>query len=272
MTINDSLYVDVVEVCGHVAGKLNEAIVSITSAGKPGTPSWSSLVLVVYFAIRIYRAFASALFQICHGFDLDAQFHERALYEYFVKMIYYGHFKDRADATMRSGPKKHLRLVKRLLYDPEIVLTPEILAFAATVGDVNWDDNFKQMRLDLVNDSAFVKRTDYAAKFVLQNTDDRWRMHWVIPSQVVHGTLMDLFSVVRPEDGVMNVSLDSNLPGSIGRLLDMCQFPINTVLYLRDSLGAVEPSGLNDLAKLVSVLMNSAESLDKKADGAEWSP
>jgi hypothetical protein len=89
---------------------------------------------------------------MAHALHREAQFFERACYEYFLKMFYYSHFRNRAQEMLTSMPAQQLKLINKLGFDPKALMDNNLLSLADSGPAANWDANFKQMRDDLIAD------------------------------------------------------------------------------------------------------------------------
>ena len=82
--------------------------------------------------------------------------------------------------------------------------------------------------------------------FILRISQDRFNVDWIAPSQVVHGSVMDIIAAWKLDqapDGTMTATgeLDSLLPMTNAQLLDSCQFAIHTALLIEEEFALAEP-------------------------------
>jgi hypothetical protein len=81
-------------------------------------------VFTLYVAARICGAFSGGIMLWAHGSDREAQFMNRALYEYFSKMLHHSTFTE-GKKVLASFPKQLERLIKKLRYGPSRFMNDE---------------------------------------------------------------------------------------------------------------------------------------------------
>ena len=92
-----------VELAAAVAAHLNQIIESTDGGFALPKEAWKMFVL--YFAARIYGAFSGCIMLRAHSFDREALFLERAIFEYYTKMLFYAVFKEEASKAFMSFPE-----------------------------------------------------------------------------------------------------------------------------------------------------------------------
>ena len=127
--------------------------------------------------------------------------------------------------------------------------------------DYNGDADFTDLRKRMVNESRFNRQYERATiTFYLKQSRDRFNIHWIAPSQVVHGSVMDVLAAWKLEeavDGSMSATgeLESLMPFPNGALLDSCQFAVHTSLLVEEEFNLPEsPERPPLLSKLVQAL------------------
>jgi hypothetical protein len=162
-------------------------------------------------------------------------------------------------------PAQQLRFINKLGFDPNRFLNATLMTAAETGPDANWDANFKQMRTELMADATFLAKTSPQIKFFLNKSEDRWRVSWIGASQIVHGTLVDAVATIKPdmqEPVTFEVTGDSRLPKPNSSLLDLCQYPVFTILHLKELVGIQDPKDLNATSAQVAELIKRRDELD----------
>lgn len=196
-------------------------------------------------------------------------FLERALFEYYTKALFYSVFKAEASTALMSFPKQQLKLIQKMKYAPSRFLSEAQMKIVELAVDYNGDADFTDLRKRMVNESRFNRQYERATiTFYLKQSRDRFNIHWIAPSQVVHGSVMDVLAAWKLEeavDGSMSATgeLESLMPFPNGALLDSCQFAVHTSLLVEEEFNLPEsPERPPLLSKLVQAL-TEADSLDE---------
>ena len=264
LPLDSSLDAETFEIATQLAGMIERALGTSAGIGPMKPPDWQSKYLAFYYGLRIHGVFGGAIVSMAHALHREAQFFERACYEYFLKMFYYSHFRNRAQEMLTSMPAQQLKLINKLGFDPKALMDNNLLSLAESGPAASWDANFKQMRDDLIADGGFMSQTTPAAKFFVKENENRWRVSWIGASQIVHGTMLDAAATITPdmEEPTFHVTLGSRLPKPNASLLDLCQYPVFTILHLKALIGLQEPPELEKAATRVAELIAKRDELD----------
>jgi len=258
--------------CVDLARQVAEDLINVLErAGLPFDviqEPWKMFVL--YYASRIYGAFGGTISLRVHGFDREASLLERALYEYYTKMMYYTIFKSDAQDAVRSYPKQYQQLLDKLKFEKSRFMSEEQMVLAEAAFDYNLDAHFKNMRDKLVREPRFTRcAAKPAIKFYLTEPRGRWNIYWVATSQVVHGSLMDVLAASKLdlEKREITGELDSRRPQPNVAMLMACDFAIYTALHLESEFGLTESVDRSNIIQQVTLADRVASSMDDFVDG-----
>lgn len=266
LPVDSRLAMNTVELAAAVAAELNAAIESTSGGFALPKEAWKMFCL--YYAARIYGAFSGSIMLRVHTFDREAQFLERAIYEYYTKLLFYAVLKSEASKAFMSFPKQHLKLIEKMTYTPSRFLTQEQMEMVEAALDYNADSNFAALRARMLADTRFTRQYERPPiKFYLKETRNRFNVDWIAPSQVVHGSLMDIIAAWKLEhasDGSMSATgeLESLGPLPNAQLLDSCQFAIYTAVLIEEEFKLSEPPQRSALLHRLISAFDSVEALD----------
>lgn len=266
LPVDDRLARSTMDLASSVAADLNATIDSTSGGFALPDEAWQMFVL--YYAARIYGAFSGCIMLRAHTCDREAQFLERAMYEYYTKMLFYSIFKEDAKAAFLSFPRQHVRLIKRMKYQPSRFLTEDQLQMVESAVDYNGDANFADVQRRLIASSQLISQSERpTVGFYLRQPQDRFNVHWVAPSQTVHGSILDILAAWNLEEtasGDLSFTgeLDSLQPIPNGRLLDSCEFAVHTALLIGEEFAVPEPPGREALLKKLAAALGDVGDLD----------
>lgn len=261
---DNRLFTENIELASAVSSNLNSTLEAASSSliRLPGE-AWK--IFVLYYGARIWGSFSGGIMLRAHGFNREAQYLDRASYEFYTKLLYYATRREEAEEAVKSFPKQHIKFIKKLKYEAEHFLDQEQMKLAESVIDYDGDANFTTMRERLMNDERFLTAASQpSVKFYLNEAVNRWNLNWILPSQVVHGTLMDLIAASKldPESASVTGELDSLRPHPNGELLDSCQFAIFAAYHVELSFALAKSEDRNKLAVVLTNALKSASSMD----------
>jgi hypothetical protein len=121
------------------------------------------------------------------------------------------------------------------------------------------------MHEELLADEAFKKMMDKAAvAFYLDNPEREWNIRWILPSQVVHGSIVDLFAssqldLDKPE---ITGELDSLRPAPNRALLEMAQYALCTTRHFEAEFGLSASPNAASLTEGLEEALRAADQED----------
>lgn len=263
LPFDDRITKENLTVARSVAAELESTLSRVSGTFDLRKDGWK--IFVLYYASRILGALGGEIALRVHGFGREAEFLDRALYEYYTKMLYYSTLRDQASKALQSVPKQYIKLVEKLRMDPRRFLDEDQMKAIESAVDYNGDADFKDMRERLIRDTRFTRQTDRASVlFYLKESRNRWNVDWVAPSQVVHGSIMDVVAAMKLDGDKMTVSgeLSSHRPRPNGQLLDACQFAIFTVAHVEGAFGLAEHSGRPALSQRLAAAFADSKAAD----------
>lgn len=220
---------------------------TLASAAQPFdiyNETWKLFAL--YYGARIYGAFGATIAVLFHTFGREASYLDRALYELFTKLLYYTTLHERAREALDGFPRSHVKFMRKLSIEPAKLLSPEQLKVVEGASVYNTDEQFTKMHAELLKDERFKQSAHKpAVKQYLNDPAGQWHLRWVIPSQVVHGTIVDLFAsspidLDRPE---ITGELNSERPSPNAALLRAVQDALYTAVHIEGEFGLAQASG-----------------------------
>ncbi len=148
----------------------------------------------------------------------------RAQYEYFLKMIYFDHYPERARDVMKSLDVHDFCFWRQVGSDLTSRWSAEqIKAFEdATVGETD----FAAIMESLKRDRRFFKaqESNPFALWFFKNFQSSYRVHWVYGSTVVHASPVDINNVVTSDDDKnLIINVDSRMKAPNLTVADLAQ-------------------------------------------------
>jgi hypothetical protein len=221
-------------------------------------------LFALYYGARILGAFGGNIATSFHTFGREAAYLDRAIYEFFTKLLYYTTLRHRAREALDAFPKAHAQLFRRLNLEPTKLLSPELLEIMNAAPIYKADEVFKKMHEELLADEAFKKMTHKAAvAFYLDNPEREWNIRWILPSQVVHGSIVDLFASSQLDWDKPEITgeLDSLRPVPNRALLEMAQYALCTTRHFETGFGLGESP---HAAKLTEDLQSALRAVEQE--------
>ena len=148
------------------------------------------------------------------------------------------------------------------------------MALVDRVADYKPEATFKALYDELMADSDFRLQSDRpAVNLALTNPRWRWNQFWLFPSQVVHGTLADVFTACRLEKGqhepVVVGHFDSEMDLPNGALMGACMFPFYAARHLEEEFGLPESSAMPALLMRFHAAATSSDEVDAERSGGD---
>ncbi|HEY2476299.1 MAG TPA: hypothetical protein VGI19_16040 [Candidatus Cybelea sp.] len=232
--------------------------------------TWKMFLL--YYGARLLAVHRAGITLRFHALGREAEYTDRALFEFITKLLYYSTLRARASEALKTFPKQHLKLFRKLALDPSTFLTKEQMDVAENAADYNADATFKGLHDELMADSRFQQqRSRPAIKWYINNARMRWNQYWVIPSQVVHGAIPDVFAACKldlgdPDHPKVSGELDSFRPRANGSLLDSCQYAVFAWRHLQEEFGLEESSTAPPLVNSLNAALLGVDEVDGPFD------
>lgn len=129
---------------------LNDALTDIRLDRR--STEWSSRVLAVYYASRMYGASAGATMMIAHGLGREAIILSRCQYEYFIKLLYYDHNHEEATNILELLDSYSLRFAESVNLDVRQGLSEEAVAKLERLSKAAYRGNLVAIVNRLEND------------------------------------------------------------------------------------------------------------------------
>lgn len=260
----------------EIAADLEKTLTSISGTFDLRADAWK--IFVLYYGSRLLGVFGAGIVMRSHGFGREAAFIDRAIYEYYTRMLYYSTFNEGATRALQSIPRQYTRLIEKLRLNPRRFLDEKQLTDFENAIDFNADADFRGMRDSLVRDTRFTRQSDKpSVGFYLKESRNRWNIHWVVPSLVVHGSIMDVVAAMKLDADKLTVTgeLSSLTPKPNGQLLDSCQFAIYTAIHIEWASSLPDESNRARLKDALVRALAEADALDdamstpNRIDGGE---
>lgn len=158
----------------------------------------------VYYAVRISGAVEARVAIRRAGLSAELRLIDRALYEYYIRMLFYWIFPERAEQAFMTAPAKLQEYAAKSgtkHYIPE-GMEDDVADIVASYPPYEFDRNFADTRSHLLNDAGFRSLTNYApAKMVLEQDETTYMVDWLQANFIVHGSPVDVVPVALQESG-----------------------------------------------------------------------
>jgi hypothetical protein len=255
-----------------IADELQETLERASSGAPFDVLNHTWKLFLLYYGARLLGAYRAGIALSFHTLDREAEYMDRALFEFITKLLYYATIHERASEALQGFPKQHLKLFRRLALDPSKLLTQELMNVAENAADYNADATFKGLYEELLAESRFQQQTNRpAVKWYLSETRKRWNRYWIIPSQVVHGTLPDVFASSKLDMGdpghpTVSGELDSFRPRANGSLLGSAQYAVFAWKHLQEEFGLGESTTAPGLVNALNAALLKVDEIDAPFD------
>lgn len=200
--------------------------------------AFASRVLLIYFATRIHGATAGASMVLAHRFGREAIILNRCQYEYFIKMLYYDHFGEKAAKVIELLEAHDFKFARKVGVELATRWSEEDIQRLNVLVKQAEDANFTNTIIkNLKTDPEFLRSSTgenpFAAWFI-ENCESSFRTHWNYGSTIVHAEPVDLVRVVVPRaDGHFDVTVDSRMKGPNKTISDLAQRAFSAMGMIR---------------------------------------
>jgi len=148
----------------------------------------------MYFAVLIYGAAEAALILDLHNLGRETKLLERSIFEYLCVALYYSKHPREADDELLAEPIRELELLEALGYDRRRKRFKDVAALARQLrlkrpGQVRRLAKYKNLHRKIGVVKAGIRTLGGSIK-------SHYALHYRVPSQVVHGTVLGLREVV----------------------------------------------------------------------------
>lgn len=246
-----------------IAEDLEETMDSASQTFDILNETWKLFAL--YYGARIAGAYGANVVVRFHSFGREAAYMDRAVYEFFTKLLYYTTLRERAQEALRGMPKQHLKLIHKLNLEPAKFYTKELFEIVEQAPIYKADEQFRALRDELLADERLKKMAERrAVKWYLEEPEAQWNVYWIGTSQVVHGTIADVFasSKLDLEKQEVTGELSSRRPAPNGGLLDIAMYALFATRHIEEEFGLRESEHSKSLADGLADAMKAANTAD----------
>lgn len=212
---------------------------------------YASDLTTLYFATRIHGVTAAGVLLVAHGLGREAVHMERSQYEFFLKMIFYEHKRQKAVAFVDSIPKSAKDFADRAKISLELLEADQKEIEALPDAD----QDFVSMRNGLLRDSRFTRQfsTNPIVRGFLCNAMANFRDHWLYASGVLHASNLDMPNViVSQEDDAFAINVDSRNKHPNRAIADFGQRAFVTAIFVATHFGIEIGERATELATLLN--------------------
>jgi hypothetical protein len=202
--------------------------------------AFCSKLLLIYYATRIHAATASGAMLVTQGLGREAIIMGRCQYDYFLKMLYYDTYHDRARAVvdlLDEGAWGY-QLWRKSGLETEAHWSNEEAKRLDALLKANPEPSFTDVIMKgLKRDASFLQSGEegnpFAAWFA-KNIDASFRTHWRYGSTIVHASPVDIPNViVKQPNGTFMINVDSKMYAPNKTIADLAQRCFSAMGMLR---------------------------------------
>jgi len=173
---------------------LSTVLSTVSGARRESRNVYMSDVVTLYLGARIHGVSAAGIYLVALGLGKEAIHMERSQYEFFFKLFYYDHRRDKAADFVDSIPRSARDFAAKARYEWNELT-------GAALEDFNKlptsEPNFRSMRDSLIRDRRFNRNfEDPLIGPLLRNSLANLRDHWLWGSNITHASNLDLGHVV----------------------------------------------------------------------------
>jgi hypothetical protein len=226
---------------------LDHVLAAVRGVRHKNDEIYASDLTTLYFAARIHGVTAAGSLLAAHGLGREAVHMERSQYEFFLKMLYYDHKRQKAIDFVDSIPKSAMAFADRGKFAWSY--SEEELKEIGALPDAEPD--FVSMRDHLLRDSRFTRQfsSNPIIKGFLANARASFRNHWLYASSVLHASNLDMTNVIVDKDGDLIINVDSRNKHPNRSIADFGQRAFVTAIYVSVHFGSEIGNDVTALAE-----------------------
>jgi len=215
---------------------LSTVLGTVSGARRDSRKVYMSDIVTLYLGARIHGVSAAGIYLVALGLGKEAIHMERSQYEFFFKLFYYDHRRDKAADFVDSIPRNARDFAAKAKYEWDELT-------GAALEDFNKlptsQPNFKSMRDSLIEDRKFNRNfEDPLIGPLLRNSLSNLRDHWLWASNITHASNLDLENVVvvKGENSLL-LNIDSRHTYPNRAIADFSQRCFATAIFAARKFG-----------------------------------